>query len=394
MMEPISNFVNYQIADVIVKVFPPVLVIFGTGANAICMIIWGRRIKSSVMAIFLFTLSILDTVGLYSLPLWQSLKHWSHRHSLQPPGSCIFTTCIYYLCTTCTGWIVVFIGFHRACRLCFPEQAVVNKKRAIIMILVTTALSLALSSHRLWVSEEEQFDFEVVQTVCGSKTSTHHQMTLAMHKIKLHSYYFNWDIVGRLMTCFFPATLTLTCLIAVQQASKTYNLENEPNPDTLRRPLSKQKKESIRMFYVLGIVSLICVVPPTFFKMMITRLETSEHILAFTLLSLPLHLSFAFKLGIYWMICAAFKQDMSLLFRTGVLMKHIRKLGFLRRQQTSEMFTSLRFEPTPFGVGHVRIVDLCSESTESEMSLSPMSTQQEHDNFSFSIDANTASSDT
>ena len=380
---------NYQIVHIILKVYPPVIIIFGTFANAICMIIWGQRVRSSIMAVFLFALSILDTVGLYSLPLWQSLQHWSHRRETMPTSGCIVSTCIYQMIVISTGWIVVFIGFHRACLLCFPDQPVVNKRRAVIMIIVTIIVSLGISSHRLWVDEKEQADMKIVVTICALKTHTEVIEPLKNYRLVLKSYSFNWNLICRLASCFFPATLTLACLIAVQQAVKTLNLENEPNPNSIRRPISKHKKDSVRMFYFQGLTLLICVVPLTLGKIMMTGLEASEDFLAYTLLSIPLHFNFAFKLGIYWWTSSSFKQNMSLIFRTGILMKHIRKMNFLRRRSSGMML--------PLRLHSVHIVDLCSDSTDSEMSMSPNAFAMEvpePDRFRLPINGNVSHSDT
>lgn len=367
-MDSRDSLENLQIVDIILKVYPPVLVLFGTIANVICMIIWGQRVRTSIMAIFLLALSIFDTIGLYSQPLWQTIQHWNNGSVRLSGTGCVVMTCFYCMAKTCSGWIVVFVGFHRVCRLCFLDQCVVNRKSALIIVSSIVLLSVALSSHRLWVEEKDQADFKIVQSVCGIDAPELPNIFYMKYRVYGTNHYrFNWDLVSRLITCFFPATLTLTCLIAVQQTVKTLNTDNERTSEVTQRPLTKQKKDSIKIFYFLGFTYLITIVPLTSFKMMVTSLDSSKDVLIYTLLSMLIHFNFAFKLVYYWYTSTLFKQNLSLLFRTAVLIKQIRKINFLRRKSSILL--------KPLGMGSIHIVDICSDTTESEMSMSPNACQ-------------------
>lgn len=349
-----SSFITLHIVDVILRTFSPLIVIFGTLANIVCMIIWGRQVRSSVMAMFLFVLSILDTIGLYSLPLWQTIQSWSHGNKSVSTDACLLTNCIYFFTQTCTAWTVVYIGFNCACRLCFKQQIIIRKKTAAIMILSTVSVSLLLSSEHIWVDLVEQSDLEIVAWVCKIKDPTT-QLAQTQNKTM---YKFNWDWVNRLTICFFPGTLILACLIALHIAQRNYNMDNENNTERRVHSMSLECKDSIKIFYYLGISFLISAVPLTIFKMMISGLHTAQLILAYTLLCIPLYCNFAFKLILFRMASAAFRQNFSVLLKTAFLLK------------PSGTFRALCKQPS-FRFKRVHLLDETRVTMETEISMLP-----------------------
>ncbi|CAL1530518.1 unnamed protein product [Lymnaea stagnalis] len=102
---------------------------------------------------YLAALAFVDTLFLISKLLLSFMPVVPSMASA--PGSCFVIVYISYVCSFLSAWFVVLMMTERNIVVCYPfrASAMCNKKKSIVVILVTTVFALILYSHSFFTTE-------------------------------------------------------------------------------------------------------------------------------------------------------------------------------------------------------------------------------------------------
>lgn len=355
-----------KINDMIIKLVLPFLVLFGTVSNIILMIVISRKVNVSSIMMFVFTINILDTVGLFSEPFWIIIHHWVKNDAVHSVLACQIVMYIYSFVVICTGWITVFVCFEQASVLCFQRKGLVTCKKGVLLVVATVFVSGVTNLY--FILDERNFTEEVAMSpmLCHFYKSQLDNVHLKKEEMAGIVYKFSWKWLGKLIGCFFPVTFTVACLIAISQGLKTVVHSDSSAGTAALSTMSQKEKENVRMVYGISIAMITSVVPLTIFKTQISESELAELQLIYTLLSMLIYVNFSMKLVYICAVSSYIRTDVRNLFKAEIIVRKMKKLSKCREPRRMQL------GPYDSQESQICLEDACSES-DTDMSTSPLS---------------------
>lgn len=288
-----------EIVSLILEMYLPLVIVTGTVFNLLSMLYLRKKIHNVSLSMLFFALSVSDLVGMYSEPVLL-LAHGTGENTVtQSVIVCEVFHVLYNFSIMCSNWIVVFVLFQLAARVCFSNCFNLKIRTVSILLLVTLTISAVTSS--LFMTRENSFQAEhtLLRMRFGLTPLNQSQM---LNKMKLPpTRCFNFGILNTLLMIFFPLVFTLACVIAHTQGFKAISVNTAPQVVVVRPNLSLHK-DKLRLSILLGSSLIITMVPVAFFNNQILSEElTEETILTYTILSVPVHLNFALR-PVYYLV--------------------------------------------------------------------------------------------
>ncbi|XP_076462068.1 cysteinyl leukotriene receptor 1-like [Babylonia areolata] len=149
-----TQFLEYQAAQILWKLWPPVIIFVGTfGNGAIILVV--RRLKddNSAQYAILMSLATSNLCLLYSGPLWDWVRNQFHLdvpalHSV----TCKLTSWLIYVANTVSAWLVTGVTVQRTMAVIWPHKVrlVCSVRRAWIIVAALVFSASALHSHFLF----------------------------------------------------------------------------------------------------------------------------------------------------------------------------------------------------------------------------------------------------
>jgi len=314
---------------VLLSVLPPIIILFGTVTNFLNLIVWTFKVTKTSQSVFLSILTILDLIGLFTEPFIRFFEQTALRSSngrfIQ---GCKYVECMYTSIIISTQWISFFVCFDRATKLCFPERLLLTVRRAGALSLVWILIAVCLSFHYIVDENAHETEKQFISGLCRDKLPP---LVMNIQTVVLPSYSFNWGWTNKLATCFFPITFTLASLIALHQMQKVFNKRQKAADMDIVRTMSQDDKDALKITYALGVLSMCVVVPVTIFKTQETSLNSAKLEMIYTIVSLPLYISFSVKIFIYWFCSMSFKRNFLLLCRLKSFVKSMDRLRQIKK---------------------------------------------------------------
>ncbi|XP_052770817.1 FMRFamide receptor-like [Mya arenaria] len=149
-----SHYEIYTAGNLIWKVVPPILIIFGTVGNSLSIIVLTRKsIRTSTTALFLTVLAFSDLLVLYTglLRQWLIYLFKTDVRHVSVAG-CKINMWLVYSSLDFSAWILIAVTIERVISVWFPHNAktICTKKSAMAVIIAICVLLLALNAHILY----------------------------------------------------------------------------------------------------------------------------------------------------------------------------------------------------------------------------------------------------
>lgn len=123
MTEPPVGYYG-DIKEMLWKVVPPIIMVWGTAGNILTFLVLLRQMtKLSSTALYLMALAVSDTVVLFTGPLRQWLKNtWDYDVRYQSDGGCKVQVYITYASLHFSSWLLVAVTLERAFSVVLPHK--------------------------------------------------------------------------------------------------------------------------------------------------------------------------------------------------------------------------------------------------------------------------------
>lgn len=110
--------------EVLWKVIPPIIMVWGTVGNLLTILVLLRQVrKLSSTAMYLMALAISDTIVLFTGPLRQWLIHvWDYDVRHITDAGCRIQIYITYASLHCSSWLLVAVTLERAISVVLPHK--------------------------------------------------------------------------------------------------------------------------------------------------------------------------------------------------------------------------------------------------------------------------------
>ncbi|MEW8546916.1 MAG: 7 transmembrane receptor [Candidatus Thiodiazotropha sp.] len=327
-----KEFTYYKTTDLMIKIYSPIFILFGTTGNVLSAFIWHKLLKDTKVGVFLVALSVTDLVGLLLEPLLRGVHHWFEVDLRQNKDICKTLYILDSIAGYCTAWFLFAFCFERAGRLMHIQTS--NSKRfSVIFILLVIVISFSLCSHRLTIETDmiPETNISIFQTtsslVCGVETNPSYKPD--------SNFNFYW--VQLLLYGLIPSTFIIGCSMAIGQMLCIHKRGNMNLLLTGGIPVTKGDNELAKTALFLGIMHIICTVPVSVFKTQTDVIQTDTEELTYVLTAGLAHVEYTFKFIIYCVFNKRFRDFLAVLFRTGTLLRRLstKKLKFRKRGKRS-----------------------------------------------------------
>ena len=267
-----TSFPAYKAAAIIWKVVSPILIIFGTVGNSLCIYVLTRRsIRSSTTALYLTALAFSDLAVLYSglLRQWLVYLFDVDVRQLNEVG-CKLNIWLVYCSLDFSAWILLVVTLERVISAWLPHnyRSVCTKKSALSLILAIGVFMLALNSHLLYGMVFKDITDEFGNFVSEAKC------------VEINASYYSffnksWPWVDLCVFCVIPFTVIVIgnslILLKVVKSHKKANSAIVPNVKVNSKHRSHSsghgKHSSMTtMLFTLNIVFLLCTSPVSIYN--------------------------------------------------------------------------------------------------------------------------------
>lgn len=141
-------------ADMLMKIVPPILIIFGTFGNTLTVVILIRQVgKLSSTAVFLLALAVSDTMFLFTGPLrrW-IIAVWNKDIRHISEIGCKFSVYFTYSSIQFSSWILVAVTVERLISVVWPHRVKLGctPRLSVMTVFILFLIIFGLNTHILY----------------------------------------------------------------------------------------------------------------------------------------------------------------------------------------------------------------------------------------------------
>ena len=262
-----TTFLEYQASEVIWKVVPPVLILFGSIGNILSIVVLTRKsIRNSATALYLTFLAFSDILVLYTGLLRQWIFYvfeYDIRHLSE--AVCKIHLWLVYTSLDFSAWILMALTMERVMATWWPFRArrLCSRLNAAVLIMAILFLLLAINSHFMYgMTHETNVDEN------GTVSTVENCLAVNEGYIDFLRKVWSWIDFG--MFCLFPLSVIVVgniCILAnvmrSQRRLSAVSLQQEETRSRRRSSSGRGGKFSslTAMLLVLNTVFLITTLP-------------------------------------------------------------------------------------------------------------------------------------
>ncbi|CAH1799046.1 unnamed protein product [Owenia fusiformis] len=146
------NFTEIGTDKILITYWSPIILILGTIGNALSIAVFRRRkFRTSITHVYLITLAVVDTFGLWVGVFPYGLQAISHV-TLMNTWVCPILMFLGFFSVQLSAWTLVLVTSERLLAVFAPLKAKVifNVKWAVVILVSVFAVLLGLNLHILW----------------------------------------------------------------------------------------------------------------------------------------------------------------------------------------------------------------------------------------------------
>ena len=262
-----TTFLEYQASEVIWKVVPPVLILFGSIGNILSIVVLTRKsIRNSATALYLTFLAFSDILVLYTGLLRQWIFYvfeYDIRHLSE--AVCKIHLWLVYTSLDFSAWILMALTMERVMATWWPFRArrLCSRLNAAVIIMAILFLLLAINSHFMYgmIHETNVNENGTVSTV---------EKCLAVNEGYIDFFRKVWSWIDFGMFCLFPLSVIVVgniCILAnVMRSQRRLSAVSLQQEETRSRRRSSSGRGGTlssltAMLLVLNTVFLITTLP-------------------------------------------------------------------------------------------------------------------------------------